>query len=86
MNTYKHKDDVKQQLNSENLMSTASVLKSPAVVVTYTRGHEARDISDFHHGADEILTLLGCDTVYVRLLATFWDSVPLPSSKVTYPP
>jgi len=58
-------------------MSTASVLKSAADVVTYARGHEAHDISDFHHGADKILTLLGCDTVYVRFLLMFWDSVPL---------
>ena len=67
-------------------MSTASVLKSSADVVTYARGHKFRDSSDFHHSADEILTLLGCDTVYVHLLAMFWNGVLLPSSKVTYPP
>jgi hypothetical protein len=67
-------------------MSKASVLKSSADVVTYARGHEAPDSSDLHHGANKILTLLGCDTVFIHLLAMFWDSVLLPASKITYPP
>ena len=86
MNSYNYKNDVKQYLHSENLMTTAYVLKSSAEVVTHGTGNKACESSDIQHGAGEILTLLGCDTVYVHLVPMFWNSVSLSSSRATYPP